>query len=837
MSILAPTAEENSSDKSFAGPENHARRTEESPNPDSSYKVFNNLPPPPPPFPLTKTSVEYAESLRGQSSSRAQEKSGETAHSDSSHHKKGKLFKSPKSHSKKLIKDHSKANDKSTESLSAAIQNHETNSARRAAGMPVETPVKTAGHDRSAKKTHTTQNEYFYSPIRQTVKPKQSTSSSLRPQNSNIRATKATEIVPEGTVSGHLRRIAASEPGQPSGLRVPQSRRLSKTTYGDTIRKKAWESSQQVINQDPLSRISHEEDEASLAALARVMESEEMSTEVHESPTKKDHLSRISQEENEASLVTLAQANQSEEKNADKKDALSRVSHEEDLTSLVALSRALDSQESSTGSDDPPKAQDSSSSTRPAGQNAAGPPAAPFLVHMVTADSSKTPVRPTLDPQMPSHELSPAKPSPSRVPRSHGGVLDKISIRPRGSSVKALAARFNKPESAPTFGLSPTKSPTKPTVSPTRTNESPRRESIVAPYTRNTPSPAKSQRSGKSEKTPKSVRNTGQVERHIQFGSKPTVEPKSSPAKNTSPRRVLKSSLSDSTPLRRVEKSFDSIKSTSSFTVNALNPFAVSLKHVTAAPAMEVPVDYAFDGPSGKPNTGGDLSIPELSPGERQVQLMRPTTSGATDMTHNQRPDSVLERVIAISSPLFSPPLYTEDKDLSLNRSNSLLYSQIVSLQTQISRKNEALRKLKQQLDTRDSLEFGTLSEQLRGTKKELRMWKTRAEVAEKQVELLSKVPTQYSRMTSIRRHARSTGNSPSMQQSSVDYDDSSKTTERIRKSLHGMDGAGSSEWNSEESNETVIREIRHAVTGSEYDIWREQTMNDLGSTSPQKLE
>jgi hypothetical protein len=75
------------------------------------------------------------------------------------------------------------------------------------------------------------------------------------------------------------------------------------------------------------------------------------------------------------------------------------------------------------------------------------------------------------------------------------------------------------------------------------------------------------------------------------------------------------------------------------------------------------------------------------------------------------------------------------------------------------------------------------------------------------------------------------------MQRSSTDYEDGSKNIERIRKTLHGMDGAASSEFTSEESNHTVIRDIRSAMTGSEYSIWREQTMDALGSTYLPELE
>jgi hypothetical protein len=64
---------------------------------------------------------------------------------------------------------------------------------------------------------------------------------------------------------------------------------------------------------------------------------------------------------------------------------------------------------------------------------------------------------------------------------------------------------------------------------------------------------------------------------------------------------------------------------------------------------------------------------------------------------------------------------------------------------------------------------------------------------------------------------------------------DEKRMAERIRRALHGMDGAGSSQvFDSEESDDTVIKE---AVTGSEYSAWIQQTTNLLNDTGLHELE
>jgi len=833
-SILSPTAEEGSSEHSPIGIQPQSQK--ETPRQDDLSKE-STLPPPPPPFPITGTPIDHSQYRSDKEKSKIQEKSTDTVHSGSSNHKKGKLSKTPRSHKKQ--KDRSKTSEKSAESLGDATTDQERGKAENTRRL-IETPSKNGGIDYFAKKAQADQEVYFYSPTKHAVKP-QNSNSTLKPQDPNIRITKASDIVPEGTVSAQLRRIAASEPGQPPGLRLPGSRRLSKTTHVEPIQKHAWANIQKVVSNDPLSRISHEEDEASLAALAKAMESEEILIQDHAAPVKKD-LPAVAQEADQAGLILMP----SEQMNTNKKDHLSRVSHEEDLASLADLARALDSQESSSGSYDLLKSNDAKpqgqTSHLSENQGAPRPSSPPSIipVTMVRNSAIPIPVRRPHSPQKYSNSPSPTKKSPSKIPEaSHPilGVSDKSSVRPRGSSVKALAAKFNNPEPEKTPSSSPTRSPAKTLATNKKGDESPGRQSLVAPYTRNTPSPAKSQKSRKSEKTPQLTQPTKPVERQIQFDSKqPSIEPKLSPIKSESPRRILRSSIDDSTPLRHVEKSVESMRSSYSFTVNATNPFSVPLKPVKDTESKGGFTACPYDGPSSTPSSGGTPTVIDPAPEDAaQGQLWAPTSSQVTGRTiERRRSPSPIQDVLGISPTILIPASPAP----VLGRSASVLHTQITTLQTQISKKNEQLRQLRQQLDARSSFDVGNLSRQLRETKNELQMWKTRAENAEKQVERLSKAQS-ISRNSSTSRSVRkrSVDYSSRMQQPSTDSENGCKNAERSRKPPHGLDGAASSEWNSEESSQTVIRDIRSAVAGSEYSIWRERTMNALSFKGLPELE
>jgi len=141
-------------------------------------------------------------------------------------------------------------------------------------------------------------------------------------------------------------------------------------------------------------------------------------------------------------------------------------------------------------------------------------------------------------------------------------------------------------------------------------------------------------------------------------------------------------------------------------------------------------------------------------------------------------------------------------------------------------------------MGTQTHLDVGTLSEQLREARKEVQIWMSRAEIAEKQIEFMARLSSRVNRQNS--------GNSTSLTRPDLSDQSSTKISDdlatRSRISHHGMDGTISNQlWSSEESTDTVLRDI--AVTGSEYSSWAAKTLKIINyenqnvlNESPYKL-
>ncbi|KAI3550298.1 hypothetical protein CSPX01_01896 [Colletotrichum filicis] len=108
-----------------------------------------------------------------------------------------------------------------------------------------------------------------------------------------------------------------------------------------------------------------------------------------------------------------------------------------------------------------------------------------------------------------------------------------------------------------------------------------------------------------------------------------------------------------------------------------------------------------------------------------------------------------------------------------------MLHAQIRSLQRQLDVRNDENASLRRQLETRDNLDIGTLSEQLRVSKRECAMWKSRAEAAEKRVSVLEHFTRKLNGRDSIETLAT---------------EDGEVVAERIRRAMRGMDGMRSSD-------------------------------------------
>jgi hypothetical protein len=395
-------------------------------------------------------------------------------------------------------------------------------------------------------------------------------------------------------------------------------------------------------------------------------------------------------------------------------------------------------------------------------------------------------------------------------------------------------------------------------------------EGLLAPYTTNPPSPAKSQKSSKSENTPQSVRgiltndfkvyvegtpgssrgvppacNDLMTSRHLRKSPEDLDAASSKEASNTMsqsspvicrqpPGPVEDMMLTEPSPPNdeletpvlvqtTIKETFEEKYDTPSSIKHSIQ---AQVEHVTAS-SMEI--SYPRDSPvpsevvtilppvatSDAPTFDGSVAALDIrklpiSFLAAEAELLHSKSSPSLlDTASFVHPDSPFRETFTPPNPISpaeSPPLP--------GRSNSVLYAQIRSLQRQLTSKTEEVRQLKKQLDARGSLDIVTFSEQLREATREIQVWKTRAEVAEKQVEMFTKLPSRE--ISRQRSKDLSLKSSQILTRANTGYaGEAAEMAARIRNALHGMDGNNSpAQWNSEESSYTVIRE---GCEGSEH--------------------
>ncbi|KAH7419416.1 hypothetical protein BKA64DRAFT_16201 [Cadophora sp. MPI-SDFR-AT-0126] len=754
-------------------------------------------------------------------------------------------------------------------------------------------------------------------PFRHVVAESDSSLSIPLSSNPEIVFSLASPIPPENQ-SRSPRRIGGSEPGlQPRG-RSRSPRRMSRSLYEDPKRKRNLLDLSKV-SRDPLSRVSREEDDASLAVLAQALDVDAEDDSLEKMP--RPDIDNIQQKRNDESTITRPVVLM-EPSTVVKKLERSPQVIDNDTKAGMSLEYTIQTNEPEVllleKASNGPMIQPNEAVVREPRQELATSSietnpailepdevkfpteiAIPSAAMQVLVDNSTITVRRATVPMMSSHE---------RIP---GRNAAKVNGSP--SKISALVAKFDQgiPQSA--ASVSPTASPTKsPAKTPRRATAEmmadigTSKDSVVSPYTTNAASPTRIQ---KSEKTPQSTRTAAAGE------ARSLLDPKSSPVRKPTPKRILRETLHDSTPLRPVLRGAKSPRSTPSSN-KASNLYAVSLRsvqkntdgsptrvssgHTNNAMQDTCDLDEATLEEQKQPGSQ-DISSTMLVPPPRfnikslletevhvkessasSTRTVRPTRGSAKelpepaekanselnhvqpkllDVSHSQEVLSGLPIFDSLAGPsnigralphpkplpiahhlnLTRPPTTSnvdagelasvkEVKNPPPGRSSSLLYNQVRNFQRQLSEKIEEIQQLRQQLSARGNLEIGTLSEELRETKRDLQTWKTRAEIAEKQLEILTKMP---SRSNSL----KDTPSIPSRraeryQRSSIESRKEEGTmTDRIRKALHGMDGADSPRrWASEESTDTVIHDLKEVVTGSEYSMWAEQTMNAIDS-------
>lgn len=288
---------------------------------------------------------------------------------------------------------------------------------------------------------------------------------------------------------------------------------------------------------------------------------------------------------------------------------------------------------------------------------------------------------------------SPAKNSFSGA--SSRTLSQRSSSRPMNGAVKAMTAIFdNAAKDLPAGSAA---------VVARRTGHSSKEpSSIVSPYSRSS-SPPKSIR---TEASP-AASTPSRVLEELGGGSQPVITPTRNDdnvpwasRRNLSP--ASPQTASENTPTRFHHAP---LRPTG-------NTFSASRKVPLASSTKQIPQrDREIDQP---PSLGTMVPYLEEPPIAQHISFIRPS-QGATE-----RDGSDYERA-STGSP-------------RPGSSNSMLHAQVRNLQRQLETRTEECMQLRRQLEARENMDIGKLCEQLRAAKRECKMWRERAESAEKRV-------------------------------------------------------------------------------------------------------
>ncbi|KAK8001916.1 hypothetical protein PG991_014138, partial [Apiospora marii] len=136
---------------------------------------------------------------------------------------------------------------------------------------------------------------------------------------------------------------------------------------------------------------------------------------------------------------------------------------------------------------------------------------------------------------------------------------------------------------------------------------------------------------------------------------------------------------------------------------------------------------------SRPPSLGTMIPPREEPPVAQHLNLARPPSASSSHSHIGARPPGD-DASITQGSPLPASGESSRPKN-----GNGLLHEQIRRLQRQLESKSEEVLQLKRQLETRENLDIGTLSEKLREAKRDCAMWRDRAEAAEKRIAVFEK--------------------------------------------------------------------------------------------------
>jgi hypothetical protein len=539
------------------------------------------------------------------------------------------------------------------------------------------------------------------------------TSASLGSSNYVRNQPEKISQVPVGIVSSRLRGIATSDPGldPPSAFagilktdnkgRFPQKRR-PKTTIGSPH-------NFEYFPKDPLTRVSQEEDIASLASLAGVIRSQDQTVNINSL----SNLDRITLTDTPVNVVkshtrsTISVTSIAERHNI---DSLSNTNKQEDLQGGLAFATKTAS----------------------------------------PADTGTLPMTPR-----------------------RSATESSIPHRSGGSSVRVLAARFGNAATSVRQVPSPAHTPDSRVWHGSLVEKA-----VVATYTVNASPVPMVQKLIKSDTSLQRIRNSVQVK------MRPVVSSSrlQSTASPLLPKPLFSSSYhqEDSGPphwpkLRPVNRNprLDSDILQVGHNSVALPPFSSTL-HRTGDGYVSLAL-------SRKSSLGTILPRPDEPPVAGYIDSPQ---AAAMYANHHPFPFDFSTSSSILKNGLSSSSIGNQG---TKNQSTSILHTQIQNLSKQLRAKTDEADHLKRQLGARDSLnDMGTLNQQLRQARRELTVWRGRAEVAEKRLRMLSQF-SQKELGDAVVNEQPATDLSETGGSNFIEEEARSKS--RIRNELHGLDG------------------------------------------------
>ncbi|KAM3084581.1 hypothetical protein ACMFMG_001317 [Clarireedia jacksonii] len=477
---------------------------------------------------------------------------------------------------------------------------------------------------------------------------------------------------------------------------------------------------------DQLSRVSHEEDIASLALLAEALDSPVKSIDSEEK-------SKNIEQSKHDSGVHFLDKTENDKPARQKNSSQQQTPHQNPLSKHPSNAVQNGGQVESSGGRDTHPAPGKKESTDTRNKSKAEVPSEhkdnPTLPGNSNSSNTKAKQAETTPPRHSTSSATLSKvafirekfrnrksPDQSQVLNSDISNLNSQRPRPltvsepmntpKKVSVKALADRFNAVAKTP---LQTSPSPPPPALSPSKSfsqlshshNELQKDGGLVSPYTINPPpSPSRSIGSVRSAQSVRSVRAAALAARYQQ------AQAQASPTKTPAPKRVLREFIPDSTP---PQGSRDEPP-------RPVSSLSIPLKPVEPEPPQPPGITTTNAGLDGAYSSIG--SAKTLTPSSDEFE----TVQNFLERFHREN----------ISGEGLQVP----------TRGNRELYTQIQELQGQVREKTDEVRELQRWVQMRSvemnvRYEIEELSEQVKMLREEMDEWRRRAIGAERKLEVL----------------------------------------------------------------------------------------------------